>query len=113
SQEGSGDDDSKGASPSSTPADDKTPSEDEPSPTSDDSGSPSTVTVPYVLTLSEGQARRTLTGAQLRPAVTYEGSGDVECKVVSQDPPAGEKADPNSTVTVVVERAEESCPGDG
>lgn len=90
-------------SSSATPTDgDESPS---PSDTQSDSP-PEQEPVPDVLRQPESQARRSLKAAGFRPSVSYEGDGDIGCEVVSQYPEAGQLADPGSTVTITVNRAE-------
>ncbi|HZE41700.1 MAG TPA: PASTA domain-containing protein, partial [Stackebrandtia sp.] len=78
-------------------------------PGSSTSPSPDTVTVPNVLNETEADARRDLTAAGLRPAVIYEGDGDVTCTVTGQDPAGGTQAGPDSSVTITVRKAKDRC----
>jgi len=90
-------------SSSSTP----TNSETVPSPSDSPSDSPpQQEPVPDVVRQTESQARRSLKAAGFRATVSYEGDGDIGCEVVAQYPEAGQLADPGTTVTITVNRAE-------
>lgn len=67
---------------------------------------PAQVTVPNVVGYAQGDAESTLAGAGFRPTVSEEESTTVSAgDVISQSPGGNTKADPGSTVALVVARA--------
>jgi serine/threonine-protein kinase len=67
---------------------------------------PAQVSVPNVVGYARDDAESTLAGAGFRPTVSEQESPTVRAgEVISQDPGGNTKADPGSTVTIVVARA--------
>jgi serine/threonine-protein kinase len=63
----------------------------------------STVSVPYVVGIPRAQAESDITGKGLQPRVRQVSSSDVEeGYVISQDPAAGSRVDPDSVVSIEV-----------